>query len=188
MARRLRQHRPVAPTARVGETPIGPHSVFYPNEVARALAIEVIDYAQLRRFYRLLRDPGQTGTVPRSWSRYTFTDLAGLVTALDLCGGTEALRPGRDLVRRDLERCCKALWDQGYPNPLLNVRLIRHGCRIVVDLDGLLLDPSDGQILIRETAQQMDQFFSGSLLRDPVVAAALRAEIARHRGVRLAAR
>jgi hypothetical protein len=60
------------------------------------LAIDVIDYRQLRRFYKIIRD--QSGhEAPSGWSRYTFTDIACLLVALEICGGVEALQPSNRL-------------------------------------------------------------------------------------------
>ncbi|HYI62329.1 MAG TPA: hypothetical protein VEW93_11065 [Acidimicrobiales bacterium] len=153
----------------------------FPNEVASALSIRAIDYAQLRAFYRLVRDPDGTQGVPSGWSRYTITDMAALVVALDLCGGRGALAPGKHLVRSRLGRTCAALFRQGVDTPLLTTRLRRVGQSFLVDVDGVLLDPISGQLRLAVAVSHADDYFDGALLKDPAVASALRVEVERHR-------
>lgn len=184
MARLLQKHGPVPPRDRLVDFGDEPRAIFFPNEVAHALAIRTIDYAQLRSFYRIIRDPDGTRGLPPGWSRYTLTDMAALVVALDLCGGRQALGPGRHLVVDRLRRACRMLYGQGFPQPLLNVKMVREGRAILVDLDGMLLDPLSGQLRIAVVASHADDFFDGSLLKDPEMAAAIKKEIAAHRGRR----
>jgi hypothetical protein len=176
--RRLQQHTtPTAPSdrliARDGRTHDG---YFFPGEVARILAIDVIDYRQLRRFYRLIREQSDHA-VPSGWSRYTLTDIACLAVAIEICGGPEALEPGSRLVLAKLERVCQLLVQQGISNPLLRVSIGRRGRSITVDLDGVVTEPETGQIIMEAASKEADHYFSDSLLRDRKLARALRAEI-----------
>lgn len=182
MPQRLSHHRPKEPRWRVIAVDGDPTVTFYPNEVARSLAIEVIDYRQLRTFYKLIRDqPSNPGAVSRGWSRFTITDMASLLVALRCCGGEEALQPGRRLVTADLARACTALKRQGYERPLLEVNLHRVNKRVMAEIDGLIVDPITGQTAILEVVRHVDRYFDGRLLHDPVLSDILRAEIDRHR-------
>lgn len=144
------------------------------------LAIDVIDYRQLRRFYKLIREQSDHPSPP-GWSRYTFTDLACLLVAIDICGPSEALQPGKRLVIAKLDAVCQYLVDQGIRNPLLTLSLKRRGRSIVVDLGGQIIDPRSGQLIMEEVADRADAFFHRSLLIDPDLADALTSEVARFR-------
>lgn len=188
MARRLLEHGPREPKRRVEGVDVGDlRSSFFPNEVARALSIERIDYAQLRRFYRLIRNPSGSAELDvalgRGWARFSFTDMACLVVAIDCCGGPPALAPGRHLTIVGLREACASLYRQGFPVPLLNVGLERIGRRIVAEVNGVLVDPISGQLAIEAVAERVSSsgYFSRSLVRDPRLAEALQAEIARFR-------
>ena len=184
MAERLRDHGPVPPVPRVRQPPSWADGCFYPNEVARFLSFQDIDYAQLRRFYRLIR--AQSGQpLPPGWSRYSFTDVACLVIAISYCGGAAALAPGRRLVLGQIEDACLALRGLGFANPLLQVRLRRIGRTLLAETDQLVQDPASGQLAIREAAQAADQYFDRTLLADPELADALEAEVKRHRVARI---
>ncbi len=190
MSRRLRDHGPKEPKHRINGSGARAEVHFFPNEVARSLAIEHIDYSQLRSFYCLIRNPAGTeegrSAIGRGWSRFTFTDLACLVVAIDRCGGPSLLQPGRRLTWVNLPEACAALYRQGFQTPLLNVQLHRIGRHIYAEFDGLVQDPATGQLTIEAVAEQVDAspHFRGSLLRDRELARALNAEVSRYRGVR----
>lgn len=108
------------------------------------LGIDDVDYHQLRRLFRLVREQG--GGAPNDgWSRYTLTDIAALNIAIELCGGKHALQPGRHLQIEPLRKACRALRQQGIANPLLEVRLERQGRKVFADVGGTLFDPQTGQ-------------------------------------------
>lgn len=180
MADRIGQHLPATPKNRLKAENGQLAGYFYPGEVAELLVIKEIDYHQLRRFYLLIRR--QVGHTPsQGWSRFTFTDLACLLVALDLSGGPLALMPGRRLTLSNLDSVCQSLRNQGLPNPLLSVRMVRRGRSILADLDGVLLDPLSGQQLFDQVSQAADEYFDHFLLKDKDLAKALNDEIRQHR-------
>ena len=179
--KRLRDHpTPTAPSDRLCAANGLPQGYFFPGEVARVLAIDVIDYRQLRRFYKLIRAQSDH-SVPEGWSRYTFTDIAALVVALEICGGLEALQPGSRLVLADLHKVCQRLVEQGIWNPLLRVGIGRRGRSLTITLDGMITEPDSGQLLMESMATKVDLYFDDTLLRDRELAQSLRSEIARFR-------
>jgi hypothetical protein len=85
------------------------------------------------------------------------------------------------LVLGRLNEVCQHLVRQGIANPLLTVSLHRRGKSIVVELDGQIVDPTSGQVLMERVARHADRYFDHNLLIDPDLAAALSAEVARFR-------
>lgn len=146
MPHRLRQHKPRRPAKRLRDR--DNDGYFFPREVAHLLGIEDIDYHQLRRLFRLVREQSGTG-LNSGWSRYTLTDIAAVKVVIELCGGPEALQPGRRLRIDCVAKACTALREQGIENPLLDVQLERQGDRIFANLSGTLFDPLTGQTALR---------------------------------------
>jgi hypothetical protein len=150
MPDRVWEHDEVWPIRRV--TGRDGEGYFFPGEVARMLGVPGIDYYQLRRLFTLVREQGG-GTPNEGWSRYTLTDIAALQVVLELCGGKEAVQPGRRLRIKRVRQACQALRDQGVANPLLEVRLHRDPGRerILAEIGGTVFDPVSGQTVLKET-------------------------------------
>jgi hypothetical protein len=182
MAEPIWQHAPAIPRDRLKSENGILAGYFYPGEVAELLAIRQIDYHQLRRFYLLIRK--QAGHAATSgWSRFTFTDLACLLVALNLSGGAAALQPGRRLVLSNLDKACQSLREQGLTNPLLTVRLIRRGRSVFAEIDGVFINPSSGQQIFNQASQAIEDYFDRHLVKDKKIARAIDDEIRRHRRI-----
>lgn len=187
MARRLNQHGPRSPSKRWRSHSDGlQEAVFFPNEVAELFGMTDVDYAQLRFFWKLIRQPWDpydaAGTLGRGWSRFSFLDMACLLEAVLVCGGREAFAPGRRMTRRGLATACRALHAQGFDVPLLQVRIRRIGRDfLVASDDGMLCNPVTGQAAIEGVADVSDTRFGGHLLSDPELQRSLEHEIDRHR-------
>lgn len=181
MPDRLSKHQPRAPLDRFKQVNSRFIGHLFPGEVADALTMRNIDYAELRRLYRLIRQQDDHPVDGRTWSRYTFADVAALMMVLELCGGHEALMPGRRLNHRNVALACEALISQGIRTPLLSVRLVRRGWAIYAEVGGVLLDPRNGQLLLEQAAAEIDSYFDHTFLKDPDLAQALTLEIRRHR-------
>jgi hypothetical protein len=158
LAESFDDHAPVAPTKRVLDDAVA-GGFFFPGEVVRLLGLPEIDYSQLRRLYELSRR--QAGEpIRKGWARYTLTDLACIEAALEVCGGHDVLRPRRRLHLRELEAACLALRRRGFTNPLLQVPMRRHGKQVVAVVDGAILDPATGQLLLDETFDAANAWLS----------------------------
>lgn len=144
MAPRASQREHRAPRNRVAK-----EGYFFPNEVVRILRLERVDYRQLRRLFQLVRDAsGSTSPRKGSWARYSFQDIAALRVAIDLAGGTDALRANRRLRLKPIALACKELREKyGLTSPLTQARLHREGRTIVADLGGLHFVPQSGQMV-----------------------------------------
>ena len=155
MAPRVRtnQHSPTKPAEII-------RSSFYPGEVARILGLEGVDYHQLRRLYRLVREQASL-EIPgaRKWSRFTFKDLVSLKVAVALAGGKEALSKGRHLRLKEVERTCQRLReDFGLENPLAEVVLRRRGKNTVARVQGLWFEPTSGQMVLAEVEEAVERY------------------------------
>ena len=136
---------------------------FHPREVAEIIGAPRIDYAQLRRLYRLARL--QTGapldSTDRRWARYTLRDIAAVEVALRLAGGPDALEPGRRLMIKSVEDAVNGLLAMDVKDPLLEVRMERQGSVIVAAFAGDLIEPASGQLVMRRifssAATQVDR-------------------------------
>ena len=135
----------------------------FPGEVARLLGCENADYHQLRRLFRLVRTQVDGEVRERKWARYSLLDVAALRIALDLCGGTDALSPGRRLSIAPLDEACRLLRARGVNNPLLDVPMRRHGRTVLVEIDGMLFNPRNGQLVLRATSSLIHDFVNRDL-------------------------
>ncbi|MEA2647078.1 MAG: hypothetical protein QOE92_2161 [Chloroflexota bacterium] len=165
MGEPVRKHGAVAPTKRVLNDAVGA-GFFFPGEVARLLQLEDIDYSQLRRLYEFTRrqagEPVRTG-----WARYTLTDLACIEAALVVCGGRGVLLRGHRMHLGELERACDALRGLGFSNPLLQVPMRRRGKQVLAVVDGAVLDPATGQLLLDESFTAANAWLARSGVDDP---------------------
>jgi len=124
---------------------------FYPGEVVRILRLENMDYRQLRRLFRLVREQaGQTTAVDGKWARFSFRDLVALKAALDLAGGEQALAPGRRLRLQDVEHICRRLNELGFAHPLTEIVFRRSGRTVIAQVEGVSFEPASGQMLLAE--------------------------------------
>lgn len=121
---------------------------FFPNEAVKILRLERVDYYQLRRLFELVRDASGKPYRGGKWARFSFQDLAALRVAIDLAGGTQALRKGRRLQLKPIADACQALRLRfGLSSPLTQARLYREGRTVVAELAGLHFVPQSGQIV-----------------------------------------
>jgi hypothetical protein len=155
----------MAPRVRINQLPSTKpaeivRSSFYPGEVARILGLEGMDYHQLRRLFRLVREQGSLESPEtRKWSRFTFKDLVALKVAVTLAGGKEALSKGRHLRLKDVERTCQRLREAfGLENPLTEVVLRRRGKSTVARVQGLWFEPANGQMVLAEVEEAVEQY------------------------------
>jgi hypothetical protein len=124
---------------------------FYPGEVVRILQLENMDYRQLRRLFRIVREQaGQTTAAEGKWARFTFRDLVALKAALDLAGGEQALAPGRRLRLQDIEHICQRLNEIGFSSPLTEIAFRRNGRTVIAQVEGVSFEPTSGQMLLGE--------------------------------------
>ena len=131
---------------------------FYPAEVVAILGLEGIDYAQLRRLFRLVRaDPNERTS---GWSRYTFEDLVAVRVAVRLCGGRGAFRPGSRVQIRELEQACAGLRALGVERPLVQVAMRREGNAIVADFEGLAFRPATGQLALDARSREVVHYLA----------------------------
>lgn len=176
MAESFEGRSPVAPRKRVLDDALGA-GFFFPGEVAQLLGLKEIDYAQLRRLYRFVRT--QAGEpIRKGWARYTLTDLACIEAALRVCGRA-ALQPRRRLRLAELEKACAALGKLGFTNPLLQVPMEKQGKQVLAVVDGAVLDPTTGQLLLNSSFTAANAWLSKSGVVDAELQALLDNERAR---------
>lgn len=184
MADHVQNHQVRRPRQRVVPGDALQSGLFYPGEVARMEDFAGIDYRQLRRLFKLVREQANAPIGPeRTWSRYTLRDIAALKIAVALCR-SDVDPDSRYLVIAPLERACAALRTQGVANPLLDVPLTREGRVIFAEIDGARIDPTNGQMQLRDAHDEVLAYLERS---DITVSAAersaarkaLRAEVRR---------
>jgi len=130
---------------------------FYPGEVVRILGLEEIDYRQLRDLWTLVSTVGKMSD--RKWARYTFKDLVLLRNAVELAGGTEALKLGKRLRVRQLRRVLEILRLRlGVSDPLTEIRLERVGTSILAHVSGAELDPMKSQYVFSAIMQGVSNY------------------------------
>lgn len=163
MARKVAQHSPRRPKHRIDSA----RGYFYPGEVVRILDLHGLDYRQLRRIFRLVRESGE-GTPPaRRWARFSFRDLVKVQLVVELAGGREALgeragngSEGRLRLKR-VEAACQRLRSEfGVRDPLTDVLLRRRGSTIVARMDQVSFEPNNGQLLL----DQLEEAVRGYLI------------------------
>lgn len=171
VADRVQNHEARRPRRRVIPDGVTEGGMFYPGEVARMEDFADIDYRQLRRLFELVRSQANSPLGPaRAWSRYTLRDIAALKVAVRLCRNPDD--PGsRYLVIAPLERACAALRAEGIDNPLLDVPMGREGRKIFAEIDGARIDPTNGQMQLRDAHDEVLAYLEHS---DITVAAAER--------------
>ena len=174
MADRVSNHRERAPRARLRSDLAA--AEFFPGEVARLLGLEGVDYAQLRDLHRIGRRARGLATPGRKWARYTLADLAAVEVLVTLGGGRDALSKGRRLVLGDIVRTCDALRGLGFDNPLLQVPMARDGRRILARVNGFVLEPTTGQLVLESAWHQVDAFLEARLITNRQVRKAIRTE------------
>lgn len=153
MTKRVREFgdpRPRLPKARVASDS-AVEGYFYAGEATRILRLDDIDYQQVRRLFRFVRE--QAGTPlnsddGRKWARFTISDLACMESLVHLCGGRAALAHGRRLRIRPIRLACEWLRAQGIDNPLLQVPMIRVGDQVFAVLDGNVVHARSSQLVI----------------------------------------
>jgi len=174
MARRVHDHQERAPARRVRDAGEHADGYFFPGEVARLLELDGVDYHQLRRIFRLVREQaGLKDAAGRQWSRFSFRDLARTEAVLRVCGGREALGPDRKTNLTGIKQACAALRGQGFTDPLLQVPLVRQGRRILALVDGAILDPVTGQLLLQAVSVRTELFLAERAISDPSLREAL---------------
>jgi hypothetical protein len=97
---------------------------------------------------RLVRDVRGESMAARGWTRCTFLDLCAIRVIIDLFGGPSSLRAGGRLQLGALRTTCMRLRDMGFSNPLLQVKLVRTGAKIVAQANGIQFEPATGQLLL----------------------------------------
>jgi hypothetical protein len=167
MPHRLEQHGPIPPCPRVSADPART-GYFHPREVADILGCPKIDYAQLRRLFKLarLQTGGPVADSDHRWSRYTLRDIAAVEVALRLSGGPESLDLGRRLRVAPVEAAVRSLLDRGIRDPLLEVPMERHGAVIVAAVAGDIIDPTTGQLVLRRVFAEASLHVSRGERRD----------------------
>jgi hypothetical protein len=157
MAERVHNRGVRAPKRRLAGQP----GYFYTSEVARILRWSGVDYAQIRSLLELGRPASNQPT--RQWARYDIRDLASMRTAIQLLGGTDALKPGRRLNLRPLRDTCTALRQAGYEYPLLQVPIARVGRQFVALVAGVVFEPSSGQLVFERVLKELDEMLKAEL-------------------------
>lgn len=167
MADQLRNHSVRHPRRRVVPGDPARSGYFYPGEVAEMEGFTDIDYRQLRRLFKLVRNQADAAVgTDAAWSRYTLRDIAALRIALTLCRNEDAADSGYLLIA-PLERACDALRSQGVGNPLLGVPMIREGRTIFAEVDGVQVDPTTGQMQLRNVHDAVRAYLDASDLTVP---------------------
>lgn len=122
---------------------------FFPNEAVRILRLERVDYYQLRRLFKLVRDAAGEIYRERKWARFSLQDLAALRVAIELAGGHAALAKGRRLQLKPIDDACRALRKNfKLRSPLTQARLYRQGRTVVAELGGVHFVPQTGQLVM----------------------------------------
>jgi hypothetical protein len=153
---------------------------FYPGEVVRILKLEGVDYRQLRRLFKIVREQAGSPVSEEDdgWSQYTFRDLVAIKAALELAGGKEALSRGRRLRLQVVKEVCLRLRGVlGLSSPLTEILFRRMGRAVIAQVQGLLFDPSSGQLLLTEVVEVLERY----LAEDPFPAEGARVEELRAR-------
>lgn len=152
----LAPHTAVAPEPRISEDP-QVTGYFYPREVAEILGVPEIDYAQLRRLFKLGREQSLAAVhdADRSWSRYTLLDVARAREALRLAGGKAALQRGRRLQLELVRKAVLRLNEAGICDPLLEVHLERQGSEIFATVEGTILNARNGQAILKDVYESV---------------------------------
>jgi hypothetical protein len=172
---RVADHAEVSPRLRV--RPDGPEGdgYFFPREAVAILGAEHLDYRQIKRLFRLART--QAGlSVPGGWSRFSLLDLAAMRVALDLATPGEGSSGAERLQLAPVERACEALRRIGVANPLLDVRMERMGRRVFAVVDGEVLDPTNGQMVLAWSQEAARSFL---IAREDGESVSAAAELAR---------
>lgn len=161
MPDRVEQHDDLQPRRRV-RPEVDSDGHFFPGEAARLIGVPGLDYRQLRDIFQLVRE--QAGTAfadPKSWSRYSYVDLAGAIEVVRLCIDTDALDAGRKprLRLARLRRACLQLRKQGLSNPLLQAKLDLVDGQIVAQIQGLTFNPRNGQLLLETVGVSVQRKF-----------------------------
>jgi hypothetical protein len=82
-----------------------------------------------------------------------------LKTLVRLAGGKEALKPGKHLRLKELETACERLRVEfSIDNPLVEVVLDRRGKRVVAKVDGIWIEPADGQLVLSEVRSSIEAY------------------------------
>lgn len=162
MAQRLRERGTRAPRPRTRDDLPG-EGYLFPGEVAEMLGCRDIDYRQLRRLFRLVRTQAGAPVRDGKWARFTLKDVAALRVALDLSGGSSALERGKHLQVAPLEHACRALRAQGVSNPLLDVPMKRSGTVVFAEIDGVLFDPLNGQLTLKDSRDVLQRYVEDHL-------------------------
>jgi hypothetical protein len=174
MADQIARHTERAPARRLRADVLA--AEFFPGEVARLLGLTGVNYAQLREMYRLARVSRGLDEPGRGWSRFTLADLAAVEALVALGGGRAALKVGRRLVLGDIQQTCDALRRLGFDNPLLQVPMAREGRRILARVDGFVLEPSSGQLVLETAWQHVSAFLEARLIENRAIRSAILAE------------
>jgi hypothetical protein len=136
----------------------------------RILGLEGLDYRQLRRLFRIVRQqaglPVPEGREGRRWARFSFQDLVALKAAVQLAGGEEALNAGKRLRLADVEHICSRLRGLGIASPLTEIAFSRRGKAVVARVDGLVFEALSGQVLLAELDAGFEKYLRGYSTRD----------------------
>jgi len=133
---------------------------FYPGEVVRILGLEGMNYAQLRRLFRLATGTSAAEDNDRGWARFTFRDLISVKAALALaCPENEQGATRRRLRLQRLERICEKLRrEYGIANPLAELAFTSVDGRIMVRVKGIWFDSETGQLLLSQVEDAVEQY------------------------------
>lgn len=134
----------------------------FPAEVVELLRLEGIDYAQLRRLFHLVKEQAGEHVQGREWARYTLLDVAALEVLISLCGGREALGPGRRLRLANIREACSALRSQGFSNPLLQVPMAKIGRNVYAVVQKVVIEPRSGQVVMDQLNDPIKKYFAES--------------------------
>ncbi len=178
MPRRVSQSHPTAPASRVADQG-DLDGYFYAGEAAKILKLDHIDYSQIRTLFRFVREQAgvPVSDVDRRWSRFTLTDLTCMEALVDLCGGRAALGRGRRLRLKPVRRACEWLRAQGISNPLLQIPMSRTGDQVFVLVDGAMVQPGTGQVVLTNMIEIVRDYVRDELETDDRLSAAITAEL-----------